>query len=133
MKDYSKGKIYKLMNTEDDEVYVGSTTLTLNEIFIIHKWNAKKVKSKLYNHINKIGIDWYAIQLIEHYPCNNKTELQARESELIKKFGTLNKEMTSINKIKCNCGAEICKYYLKRHQTTQKHINRIKAMQLEKN
>ena len=93
MKDYREGKIYKLVNDVDDEVYIGSTIYTLNDRFCKHKWDAtsrENGKSKLYNHMNNLGYEHFKIDLIEDYPCNNKYELEARESELIKKFGTLN-------------------------------------------
>jgi len=31
MPDYSKGKIYKILNNIDDDIYVGSTTETLGQ------------------------------------------------------------------------------------------------------
>ena len=40
--------------------------------------------------MNNLGFEHFKIELIEDYPCNNKTELEIRESELIKKYGSLN-------------------------------------------
>ena len=158
MTDYSRAKIYKLVNDVDDEVYIGSTTDPLNDRFCRHKWDAtsrERPKSKLYKHMNNLGFEHFKIELIEDYPCNNKTELEIRESELIKKYGSLNivipdrtkneyrkqyyeRNKNIINekkreKITCICGMKIRKDSLKKHLISQNHINLIKTMELEKN
>ncbi len=89
--DYTKAKIYKIINDIDDKIYIGSTTQPLNERFCHHKCDAKKAKhSKLYQHMNDLGFDHFEIELLEEYTCDNQTELETREAELIRKFGTLN-------------------------------------------
>ena len=57
-RDFSKGKIYKITNDYNDDVYVGSTCDTLGRRFSSHKAKSKQVKSnsiKLYKLINEIG------------------------------------------------------------------------------
>ena len=97
MPDYRKAKIYKLLNSVDAYVYVGSTTTPLSHRMGKHrsdcKCNAIKQKYKLYVHMTKIGVDSFYIELLENYPCSNKEELTAREGQLIREMGTLNKKI----------------------------------------
>lgn len=79
--DYSKGKIYKLVNNVDDKIYVGSTTNPLYARLCTHKNDSKKYPNrKVYYHINEIG-GWnnISIILIEEYPCENREQLNLRE------------------------------------------------------
>ena len=39
--NYAKGKIYKIANDIDDEIYVGSTCQSLSKRMGIHRQNAK--------------------------------------------------------------------------------------------
>ena len=56
MPDYAKGKIYKILNTIDDEMYVGSTVETLGQRMAKHRSDMKRRQYKLYNHMNKLGV-----------------------------------------------------------------------------
>ena len=95
MVDYKKGKIYQIKNTIDDDIYVGSTTNTLEGRMKGHKGSAQYTKCKqhmiLYKKMNEYGFDKFFVELIEEYPCNSKIELGAREGHWIKERGTLNK------------------------------------------
>ncbi len=101
-RDFSKGKIYKITNDYNDDVYVGSSCNNLKKRFHFHKSASKiegKNKSKLYNLINEIGFERFRIDLVENYPCNDKYELTQREAYWIKNIGTLNmKKNEGINK-----------------------------------
>jgi len=50
--DYSKGKIYKITNDFNDEIYVGSTCDTLVKRFSNHKKDSKKERTKDITFIN---------------------------------------------------------------------------------
>jgi hypothetical protein len=94
--DYQNGKIYSIHNTEDDLVYVGSTASTLVKRFSIHKKDRtqdRRMNSPLYKHMNAIGFDKFYIKLVEEFPCENRTELCAREGVWIREMGTLNKQV----------------------------------------
>ena len=79
MTDYSKGKIYKILNNIDDEIYIGSTSETLSRRMTRHRSLANtNPYNKLYKHMIYIGIDKFYIELVENYPCNNKDELRAK-------------------------------------------------------
>ena len=91
MTDYSKGKIYKILNNIDDEIYIGSTSETLSRRMARHRSLANtNPYNKLYKHMVDIGIDKCYIELVETYPCNNKDELRAKEGHVIRQCGTLN-------------------------------------------
>jgi len=80
MNRYQKGKIYKLVNDADDEIYVGSSCLDLSKRFYFHK-HASKTKGhvKVYKHLNTVGWDNVHIILVESFACSNKMELEKRE------------------------------------------------------
>lgn len=80
MTKFKKGKMYKLTNTIDDELYVGSTIQTLKQRMYNHnKHRKKKSHWKVYKHLNQIGWGNVSIELIEDYPCNSKKKLLKRE------------------------------------------------------
>ena len=92
---YDSGKIYKIVNNQNSDIYVGSTTMELEQRMIKHKCDAKQRPnlSKFYTYMNEIGINNFDIELLEEYPCETKEELLIREGELIKKFGNLNQRI----------------------------------------
>jgi len=94
--DYSKGKIYKITNDFNDDIYVGSTCDTLVKRFSGHKTdinNDKKKNRPLYTLMNEIGFNRFRIQLICDYPCEDKYQLRQKEGEYIRLLGTLNKNV----------------------------------------
>jgi len=91
--DYQNGKIYKITNCIDDEVYIGSTCTTLSKRWYEHKRKINSKPYKIYQHINDLGFDKFSISLVENYPCTNKSELLRREGELIREHGTLNSKI----------------------------------------
>ncbi len=87
MPDYSKGKIYKIYNTINDDIYIGSTIQNLKSRLSSHLSHSKKnefCKRLLYKTMNELGIENFYIELIENYPCDNKKELEEREKYWIK-------------------------------------------------
>jgi group I intron endonuclease len=92
--DYSKGKIYKITNDYNDDIYVGSSCDTLVKRFSTHKLalnNEVKKNRPLYKLMNEIGFDRFRIQLIIDYPCEDKYQLRQKEGKYIRDLGTLNK------------------------------------------
>jgi hypothetical protein len=78
--DYLNGKVYKLVNTVDDQIYVGSTCLMLKNRVWYHKSAAKvNPEQKVYKHLNTIGWDNVKIYQLEKFSCNSKEELLKRE------------------------------------------------------
>ena len=80
MSRYTNGKIYKLVNNTDKEIYIGSTCVPLHKRFYKHKQDAIRFPNrKVYKHLIEIGWDEVKIILIESFSCENKMELEKRE------------------------------------------------------
>lgn len=79
MGKYSNGKIYKLVNDVNDEIYVGSTCNSLSKRIAKHRYFAKTKPSQVHRCMNVIGWDNVKIILIEEYPCDNRMQLERRE------------------------------------------------------
>lgn len=77
---YSRAKVYKLVNSCDDEIYVGSTCEPLHKRLYKHKQKAKLTpERRVYQHLLDIGFDNVSIILIENFACESKEELLQRE------------------------------------------------------
>jgi len=96
MRDYTKGKIYKIVCNITKKIYIGSTcekTLArrlakhVNYINFYIK-NNKIINISSYDIIK--GGDYY-IELIELFPCNSKDELFTRERYYFDLFECINK------------------------------------------
>ena len=95
-RDYTRGRIYKILNYVDDECYVGSTCQSLSKRMAYHRNDANKPMKQhrlLYTKMMEYGIENFYIELIETYPCENMEELRKREGHYIREFGTLNKRI----------------------------------------
>jgi group I intron endonuclease len=92
---YANGKIYRLVNSVDNEVYVGSTCLSLAKRLYAHKQKAKQdIERRVYKHLNEIGFENVSIVLVEEFPCENKMQLERRERHWIDELKpTLNKRI----------------------------------------
>lgn len=93
--DYSKGKIYKIVDLDTDECYIGSTCQnTLANRLSGHVKDFKRFRNGKCNYLTSFKIlenDNYDIQLIENYQCESKDELHAREGYWIKLTDCVNK------------------------------------------
>ena len=77
---YQNAKIYKIVNSIDKLIYVGSTITSLNRRFSVHKCHAKRSpERKIYKHFAKYGIGYFKIKLIKNYPCADRTALEIEE------------------------------------------------------
>lgn len=84
MPNYSQGKIYKIVNSVNNFVYVGSTTQTLSSRMSGHRASAKRRESGgMYPAMNELGSDKFQIILIEEFSCLNKMQLEAREYKVM--------------------------------------------------
>jgi hypothetical protein len=94
VKDYSKGKIYKIVSDSCDDIYIGSTVQTLAQRLGKHRsdynqW--KKGNARYTRSFSLIERGDYHIILIEPFSCNNQEELTARERHFIENNVCLNK------------------------------------------
>jgi hypothetical protein len=84
MPNYSQGKIYKIVNDEDEEIYVGSTCGSLRLRKAGHKSMAKRRPNQhVYAHLNEVGWEHVRIILLQQISCANKDELRAAEQHWI--------------------------------------------------
>ena len=88
MNKYNSGKIYKVVNTIDDNIYIGSTITRLCDRIGSHRKNAKneEKQSIFYTHMRKVGIEHFKIILIKLFPCESKDELEAEEFNEMSKY-----------------------------------------------
>ena len=101
MPDYSRGKIYKIepiCEHEENEIYIGSTTLKyLSSRLVDHRAQYKKWKSDSQSKVmsfelfDKYGTDNCVITLIESVNANTKEELLQRERYYIQSLKCINK------------------------------------------
>lgn len=149
MPDYKNGKIYKLVCSETQQIYIGSTIMPLYKRLFQHK---KLKDCSCRNFIEP------KIFLIEDFPCERKEQLNSRERQHIEKNDCVNiqrpgrtlKEYYQDNKIEiikkicnygknnkekinerlkkpysCICGSNITWGCKTRHEKSQKHKNYI--------
>ena len=76
-----------------------------------------KEYDKEYREANKLKLNEYK----KEYKKNNKLKIQ----EYKKEYREANKSKIN-EKVKCECGCEIVKHKLKRHQATKKHLEKMK-------
>ena len=96
---YQDGKIYKILNSENDDVYIGSTCQKLSKRMTNHRTQAKSGKTYLlYQKMREIGDDKFYIELVENYPCENLEQLNKREGEWIREIATLNDKVAGRTK-----------------------------------
>lgn len=84
MVNFGNSKIYKIVNDVDDEIYIGSTTMTLSKRMSCHRDKCKiNGNRKIYSHMNSVGINHFRVILLEKFPCESKDELLRKEDEYI--------------------------------------------------
>lgn len=94
--------IISSLNCKDNEIFIGSTTLSLNEIFNLHKSDYKMWKTgvNIYRTsfilFNKYGIDNCNIILLENINTLSYDEIVAREKYYIKTFKCINRVISPI-------------------------------------
>jgi len=88
MEKYNQGKIYKIVNTVDDKIYIGSSIQKLHNRMNNHRTKASNLKKKsiFYEHMRLLGVEHFKIILIKLYPCASKEELEAEEFNEISKY-----------------------------------------------
>jgi group I intron endonuclease len=72
--------LYKITNSVDDMIYIGSTRLKLTKRFNVHKYYARKNDTRKFSqHMIKVGIDNFKIELIETITVATTNEARIRE------------------------------------------------------
>ena len=95
MPNYQLGKIYKIVDNTNNNIYVGSTcepTLARRLSDHVRKYKAwKNGKSNYTSSYKIIENQNYDIVLLESYPCESKDELYKRERHYIETLNCINK------------------------------------------
>jgi group I intron endonuclease len=93
LKKYLNGKIYKITNTVNGEIYIGSTHQPLGKRWgqhIASAYDDINIDKPLYKMIREYGYDKFKIELVANFPCISKKSLETEELTYIKHSGTLN-------------------------------------------
>ena len=115
MNKYKGGKIYKIIDNTNGNIYIGSTIQSLHKRKSQHKAEGnKKCMSKF---IIKNGD--YDMVLIENYPCESKEELHIRERYYIENNDCINEMIPS------RTGQEW--YQINRERILEKSKNKVKT------
>ena len=95
MENSKLGFIYKIVNTENTDFYIGSTSGTLKIRLKTHFYSIdKKPNIKLYKLMMDLGKDKFNIELVENVIYSNIEELRKKEQEYIER---LKPSLNSIN------------------------------------
>ena len=116
---YDNGKIYKLIDNTNGNIYIGSTTQPLYKRKSQHKTDAKRINCKSKSIIENGDYD---IILIENYPCKSKEELLMRERYYMD-------NTDCINQVRCYISEDERKEYKKEYDLINKDIKNEKAFE----
>ncbi len=87
---FPAGRVYKIVNSVDSLVYVGSTTQTLAKRMTTHRNNAKLGKPELvYYHMRELGISKFEIFLLQETAAITREALRALEHKWICELDTV--------------------------------------------
>ena len=75
---YKRGKIYKLVSSQTDKIYIGSTIQSLGQRKALHKFRPTKSSKNI-----TCNQDWDIVR-IKKFPCNCKKELEREEGNCVK-------------------------------------------------
>lgn len=92
--DYTKGKIYQIVSSQTNEVYVGSTCETLSVRMAKHRCACKRYQKGMEEYVSSyelIRYDDARIELLSDFPCERREQLLAEEGKYIKQLGALNR------------------------------------------
>jgi|SRR5208282_2092466 len=128
MPDYSQGKIYKIVSSKTNKIYIGSTAVKyLSQRMVEHRSHYKQWNKGTRPYTTSYEVVKYPdakIILIENWRCSSKDSLFAREQEWI------DYEKNSCNKNNskppnrcdwCNYEPEYSPSDMHRHNRTHKH------------
>ena len=101
MVNYNQAKIYKIWSPSTGLTYIGSTCSTLSKRISQHKDNKTCYEAGKRSYVTSFKVldqPDARIDLIEYFPCNNRTELNRREGEIIVQTQCINKQIAGQTK-----------------------------------
>jgi hypothetical protein len=133
------GRIYKIICTQSNDIYIGSTFNTLRQRLYRHKSQYNNgQKYSLISYFDKYGIDNFKIILIKEYEVADKKHILAYEQLWINKLKPINKNHTyHIDKINRSQYLNRKRNYYKENKDTkikeylEKNKDKIKAQRKE--
>lgn len=126
MNKYNNGKIYKIVDNTDNNIYIGSTCQKyLSRRLAGHRADYNKYKNiKNLTSFKILKNNNYYIELIENYPCSDRYELEKRERFYIENNNCVNKAIPTQTK----------KEYMDKYiNNNRNEINNKKKIHYEKN
>jgi len=93
------GRIYKIVCSQSDDVYIGSTFNTLRDRFRTHKvafcrWSKDDTLGNyaIYPYFKQYGVENFKIILIKEYTVEDRSHLEAYEQLWINKLKCVNQQ-----------------------------------------
>jgi hypothetical protein len=114
VKDYSKGKVYKIVCNITGQIYISSTCVDLlshrlrEHTYACKAYLTGKSKSNTSSYKIIIGGDYY-IELVETYPCHSNDELTKREREFYDSYDCINTYRPFVYDYEVREGILICR------------------------
>ena len=142
------GKVYKIICSQSNDVYIGSTFNTLRDRWRDHKNRYRQYQKNnsrnmsIHTYFDKYGIEHFKIILIKEYEVIDRKHLESKEQLWINKLTNINiqsafnpmrshklnrnerlKKYRYLTYICSVCNIELVKKCKARHERTKKHIN----------
>ena len=92
MVNYQNGKIYMIMTENSNDIYIGSTTQTLEARLEEHESRFRR-GVKYYSSYEILKQGNYKIVLIKNFACNSKIELETEETKFQKDLVCVNNRL----------------------------------------
>ena len=83
------GRIYKIINSKNDKIYIGSTKRSLQIRFDRHISKSYKGNTKIAKAMREIGVENFILILIKEYQCNNSQELNKFKNIQINEYNSI--------------------------------------------
>jgi hypothetical protein len=97
---YQQGKIYKITDNACTKCYIGSTTVSLYRRMAEHRKDYLRWKDSTNKRVcsistifDEFGLENCKIELIEHFPCENREQLRKQEGHHIRDTDCINRNV----------------------------------------
>jgi hypothetical protein len=111
---YQNGKIYRITDIGYNKFYYGSTIEQLSKRMAKHRCKYKGYKEgkehffSIFTLFDEYGINGCKIELVEHFPCNDKPDLLKREGWYIENNNCVNKHVAGRTDDECKRNYRLC-------------------------